>query len=65
MNLDKYWDWEEIVDSINTDVIVADSKGNIVYSNSSVEIWLNIKKTISLAFPLCNWKKRECSTHRL
>lgn len=44
MNLDKYWDWEEIVDSINTDVIVADSKGNIVYSNSSVELWLNIKK---------------------
>lgn len=45
MNLGGTWNWEEIVDSINTDVIVSDAKGNIVYSNSSVEHWLNIKQS--------------------
>lgn len=42
--LDDSWDWEEIVDSINSDVIVADANGIVVYTNTSVEDWLHIKK---------------------
>ena len=44
MNLDISWDWEEIIENIYTDIIVADKDGKIVFANASVEYWLNMKK---------------------
>lgn len=38
------WKWEEIVDSIYTDVIIADADGYIVYANDSTEYWFGMKK---------------------
>ncbi|MFD1708012.1 sigma-54 interaction domain-containing protein [Siminovitchia sediminis] len=36
--------WEEIVDSLYTDVIITDQHGVIVYANDSTEYWFNMKK---------------------
>lgn len=45
MNFHSSWNWKEILDSINNDLIVTDPNGNVLYSNSSVEYWLNVKKS--------------------
>lgn len=37
------WEWEEIIDSIYTDVILTDASGIVIYANNT-EYWFDMKK---------------------
>ncbi len=57
MNFDSLWDWEEIVENIYSDIIVADKEGKIVYANSSVEYWLDTKKENLIGYSVMQLEK--------
>ncbi|MFC7392255.1 sigma-54 interaction domain-containing protein [Scopulibacillus cellulosilyticus] len=44
MAFDVEWDWEEIINSIYTDVIITNPEGIVVYANDSTEYWFGKKK---------------------
>nr|WP_304214884.1 sigma 54-interacting transcriptional regulator [Fredinandcohnia onubensis] len=57
MNFDSLWNWEEIVENIYSDIIVADKEGKIVYANSSVEYWLDTKKENLIGYSVTELEK--------
>ncbi|MEN1968772.1 sigma 54-interacting transcriptional regulator [Lentibacillus sp. N15] len=44
MKPNELWDWEEIINTIYTGVVITNPEGNIVYTNDSCEYWFGLKK---------------------